>query len=502
MRAGGLPSVEAVQARVAFERVRPIERSMQRTPVTKPQILAFAIGEIGIHVPFMSIVLFMMYFYTDAAGLSASTAGMIFLVASVWDAITDPPMGWITERTRTRWGRCRPYFLFGALPLSLSLVLVYYVPPLSGAALIAFLLFAHILFRTCFTIVGIPYAAYSARITRDSSARSLIASAKLFFTIAAGTLVAYALLPLVEYFGEGSAAEGFFRASFFLALAPLIFLPITFLGTREPSDGLLSTAHVSLGTAVRTLLGNRAYRVVLVCIGCVIATQVISGAAGLYYFKYVLNDADAAPASMAMSTAVGLVIVPLWVWVERGLGKRGAWTLAVSCGLAVLGYFWTRDVLSTREFTAICVLLNAALYGATVSMWSMLPDTIEFGELRAGVRVEAPTFGFALFMLKLAMGGATALSGTILERTGFVPNATLSASALDGLTFVAAGLPMAVLAIGLIAGGFYPMRKGDHERIVADLAARASNSGSASRVQKPPNDPLTADRLPAPVLTE
>src|SRR5690606_29207771 len=148
---------------------------MQRSDVTKPQILAFAIGELGIHVPFMSTVLFLMYFYTDAAGLSVSTAGLIFLMASVWDAVTDPPMGWITERTRSRWGRCRPYFLFGALPLSMSVVLVYYVPPLSGAALVAFLLVAHIVFRTCFTLVGIPYAAYSARITRNSDSRTLIA---------------------------------------------------------------------------------------------------------------------------------------------------------------------------------------------------------------------------------------------------------------------------------------------------------------------------------------
>jgi GPH family glycoside/pentoside/hexuronide:cation symporter len=109
---------------------------MQSNEVTKPQILAFAIGEIGIHVPFMSTVLFMMYFYTEAAGLSAATAGLIFLAASVWDAITDPPMGWIAERTRTRWGRCRPYFLFGAPPLAASLVLLYYVPALSGGALI------------------------------------------------------------------------------------------------------------------------------------------------------------------------------------------------------------------------------------------------------------------------------------------------------------------------------------------------------------------------------
>lgn len=475
---------------------------MQPTHVTKPQILAFAIGEIGIHVPFMSTVLFMMYFYTDAAGLSASTAGMIFLAASVWDAITDPPMGWITERTRTRWGRCRPYFLFGALPLSLSLVLVYYVPPLNGTSLIAFLLLAHILFRTCFTIVGIPYAAYSARITRDSSARSLIASAKLFFTIAAGTLVAYTLLPLVEHFGNGNAADGFFRASFLLALAPLIFLPITFLGTREPPDGLLSARDLSLRAAVRALLANKAYLVVLVCIACVIATQIISGAAGLYYFKYVLNDEGAAPTSMAMSTAVGLIIVPLWVWVERSLGKRGAWTLAVTSGLAVLGYFWMRDALSTREFTAICVLLNAALYGATVSMWSMLPDTIEFGELRTGVRVEAPTFGFALFTLKLAMGVATALSGTILERTGFVPNTVLSASAIDGLAFVAAGLPMGVLAVGLIAGCFYPMRKGDHERIVADLAARSPSSSPTSHTQEAPKNSLPAEPLSAPMFTK
>lgn len=471
---------------------------MQSNEVTKPQILAFAIGEIGIHVPFMSTVLFMMYFYTEAAGLSVATAGLIFLAASAWDAITDPPMGWIAERTRTRWGRCRPYFLFGAPPLAASLVLLYYVPALSGGALIAFLVIAHMLFRTCFTVVGIPYAAYSARITRDSSARGLIASAKLFFTIAAGTLVAYTLLPLVDRLGDGNLAQGFVRAALVLALAPLIFLPATFFGTREPPDGLIARRAVPLRESIRVLAGNRAYRVVLICIACVISTQVISGSGGLYYFKYVLNDEAAAPASMALSTAVGLIVVPLWIWVERWLGKRRAWMSAAAIGLVVLAYFCSRDSVSTREFTVICVLVNAALYGSTVSMWSMLPDTIEFGELHRGVRVEAPAFGFALFVLKLAMGIATALSGAILDSTGFAPNASLSAAAIGGLTFVVGGLPMAIVAVGLIAGFFYPMRQGDHERIVAQLTARCSRFPAADGSAEVADSPL----VPAPISTK
>jgi GPH family glycoside/pentoside/hexuronide:cation symporter len=212
----------------------------------------------------------------------------------------------------------------------------------------------------------------------------------------------------------------------------------------------------------------------------------------------VLNDEAAAPASMALSTAVGLVVVPLWIWVERWLGKRLAWMSAAAIGLVVLAYFCSRDSVSTREFTVICVLVNAALYGSTVSMWSMLPDTIEFGELHRGVRIEAPAFGFALFVLKLAMGIATALSGVILDSTGFAPNASLSSAAIGGLTFVVGGLPMAIVAIGLIAGFFYPMRKGDHERIVAELSARYPRFEKTVGRSDVAGSPLE----PTPILTE
>jgi GPH family glycoside/pentoside/hexuronide:cation symporter len=444
--------------------------------VSRSQIVAFTIGDLGIHVPFMSTVLFLMYFYTEVVGLSAATAGLMFMIASIWDALIDPPMGLITDRTRSRWGRCRPYFLFGCVPLAISLVLVFYVPPLHGGALVAYLLGANMLFRTCFTIVGIPYAAYSARITQDSQTRTTIAGYKLFFTIGAGSLVAYFALPLANHFGEGNLARGFYWTAMVFAVAPLVFLPVTFLGTREPAQAGPQPASLTMKDYLAFFRSNLAFWIVLACITCVIATQVIGSAVTLYFFKYYLRDETSAPLALTLSMVVGLVITPLWVLMERRVGKRSAWMFGSLGALGVLTYFALNDSISSIQYVVVVTLLNGSLYGLTVTMWSMLPDTIEYGEWRSGVRAESITFGLALFVLKVAMGIATGIFGFALNAIGFQPGIAQSAATLADMKMLATAFPALLVALSLVAAHLYPMRRGDHERIVEQLAARKSGS--------------------------
>ena len=134
--------------------------------------LGYGIGDTAICLYWSGVGLYLLYFYTDVVGISPELAGTIYLIGMMWDALTDPYMGYIAERTRTRWGVYRPYLLFGNIPLALSFILLFWAPPFEGYSLFFFLVFANILHRTCFTIVSVPFSSLTPRITSDSTERT------------------------------------------------------------------------------------------------------------------------------------------------------------------------------------------------------------------------------------------------------------------------------------------------------------------------------------------
>jgi len=394
------------------------------------------------------------------------------MIASVWDGLIDVPIAALADRTRTRWGKYRPYILLGAIPLAVSYVTVFYRPQLDGVWLVAFMLGTHMLFRTCFALVGIPYSSLSARITSASRTRTTIAALKLFFTIGSACIVAYFTLPLVRELGGEDAAGGFFRAALVFAVFPLVFLPIVFLSAREQELPTARRSSPSFAEYLKSYRSNLAFWIVLLCMVCVITSQVAFGTTVLYFFKYYLNDEASAQTALTVSPLAGLVAVPAWMLVERSIGKRNAWFLGAGWGLLVLGYFAARTSITSLEFILLGVLLNCSFYGLSMTMWSMLPDTVEYGEWRSGVRAESMSFGIATLVLKVAMGAGSAVFGAALQWVGFVPNQVQSPATLAGIKAIMAFAPITLLAISVIAVLFYPMRRGDHERIVGQLAAR------------------------------
>jgi len=145
-------------------------------------ILTFAAGDFGFNLYWQSLSLYLLFFYTDSVGLTAAAAGLIYMVASIWDGLVDPVVGVLAGRTRSRWGRYRPYLLFGAPPLALAFTLLYFRPPLAGTMLVAAMLGAHLLFRSLYAVVNVPYAALTARITQRADERATISGLRMLFS--------------------------------------------------------------------------------------------------------------------------------------------------------------------------------------------------------------------------------------------------------------------------------------------------------------------------------
>ena len=162
---------------------------------------AYGIGDYAICLYWSGVGLYLLYFYTDVVGISPLYAGWIYAIGITWDAITDPFMGFIAERTRSKWGSYRPFIIFGSVPLALSFVLLFWVPPFEGTFLFLFLLLVNIFHRSCFTIVSVPYSSLTARITDDSDERTKLTTARMLAASFGTFSISAAGFPIVLFFG-------------------------------------------------------------------------------------------------------------------------------------------------------------------------------------------------------------------------------------------------------------------------------------------------------------
>lgn len=433
------------------------------------RIISYGAGDFAFNLSFTFSSLFLLYFYTDVLGLNATTAGLIIMVALIWEGITDPLIGMIANRTRSRWGRYRPYLLFGAVPLALSVVAMFAPLGLSGGALVAYSFVTHLLYRTIFGFVNIPYIALSAQMTRDTNARSQLAGARMIFAISCGLAMGALTLPLAKAFGGGQG--GFFAVSVLYSVVATAILLICFASTREAvQDDELE--HPSFAAMLQTMRVNRPFLVLLVATVLGATGFTMSGKALVYYLKYWGgSEAMVTLGLVATLGTAALAIVP-WMMITRRTSKRSVWLAGASINvLAYLAIF----LAAPRAGPMLWLLLVAVGIGNaafTLTFWSMLPDTVEYGEWKTGTRTEGAIFGLISFAQKVAFGLGTGLIGVLLDQVGYVANQPQSAATLNGIIAIYGIGPLLLFAGSAIAIAAYPLDRTTHGRLVRAIAWR------------------------------
>jgi GPH family glycoside/pentoside/hexuronide:cation symporter len=434
------------------------------------RIVAFAAGDFGFNLYWQSLSLYLLFFYTDSVGLSAATAGLIYMVASIWDGLVDPAVGVLAGRTRSRWGRYRPYLLFGAPLLALAFALLYFRPPLAGTALIVAVLGAHLVFRSLYAAVNVPYAALTARITQRTDERATISGLRILFSTVAAATVALATQPIARAFtGRIDSPAGFTAAAGVFAIIATAVIFSVFLTTREQATNEGAHSVAGIAESWRGVAGNRAFWTLVLGGGFMIACSTALGKSVLYYFKYALRDEAASRGALALSAASGLIIVPAWMLVSRRLSKRTIWLL--SCGIYAAGLigFGLAPPRSSALMAGFLIYMQVGTLGLAFAYWGMLPDTVEYGQWRTGVRAEGMVFGMALLFQKIALGLGAGLFGLALDAVGYRANVAQSPQTLHGLRLIMVALPLLGVAVCALAMAFNPLRRGVHETIVANL---------------------------------
>lgn len=433
-----------------------------------PRRIGFGFGDFGFNIYYTGLNLFLLYYYTDVLGIRPALGGLIFAIPLIWDAVTDPVMGVIASRTQTRFGSYRPYILFGAVPLACSFVAMFAAPLIFPGAVLASAVVTHLLFRTCYTVVSIPYSSLSAKMTQDSGERGALAGVRMIFATLGGLFTVFMTLPLASQLGGGDLKLGFLLVSILYSILATGIFFTTFASTVE-QVGLARPKHVSWSQLVHLLSRNRALLILI--------SAVVIGAVGgnmfskalVYYVKYVSGLNISVTTALVVLTASVSVGVPIWMVASRYWSKKSVWLTGAGIVILSQGILFFCSIPSAYGFLAVIAMLglgNAAFY---VTFWSMLPDTVEYGEFRSGLRDEGLVFGLNQLALKAATGIGIGLLGFLLELIGYVASQPQSATTIEGIRVVTILIPIlcGISSVALIS--IYPISKPLHARLVTAI---------------------------------
>lgn len=439
--------------------------------------LGYGIGDIAICLYWSGVGLYLLYFYTDVVGISPSLAGLIYGIGMFWDAITDPFMGYVAERTRTKWGVYRPYLLFGNIPLALSFILLFWVPPFEGTFLFLFLLFANLLHRTCFTLVSVPFSSLTPRITSDSQERTNLTGFRMMGAQTGTNLMALLAFPIIFWVGGEDESTGFIVLAAIAGLTALCIHAITFVTVKEPSnDQGIERVGGSLLEAAKAIGKNGPFWLVFSATLIVGITTIFFGNNLIYYTKYALDLHEHQGTILFTSGIVAFLSIPIWWLVSNKIGKKLTWLISSAITLIALMSFYIYQIDTLNELLFLVAFIGFGSGAGGILFWSMLPDTIEYGEVHTGVRSESSLYGFMTFAQKGSIAFAIIILGIVLDFIGFKANEIQTAATIENMKSIMTLIPALGVGISLIIIYFYPIDANLHKELLKKLQGRANEA--------------------------
>ncbi len=444
-------------------------------------MIGYGVGDFGLNIYWNSLSLILMFWYADVVGLPPAIAGVIYFVGLLWDAISDPIVAYFAERTRTKYGTYRPYILFGSGLLGLVFAMLFWIPPFKGSLLIASLLITHILFRTCYTFVAVPYSALSSRLSFDSRNRTVISGVRMFCAFSGMLAVSLLWFPLVRYFNNGEETEpnGFLLAATFGSIIATSMLLICFFNTKErrpPGKDQLPTKK--LLDFITSTISNKALMLMLLAI-CFQSAGGASYLIPLTFFIEINQSTFASKEAILTVSAIAMLAgVPVWTIAISKFGKKIAWLAATSVvTLSGISLAFIQLPLIHRIPPEIIGLgFGSSAFGVLV--WSFIPDTVEYGQWTSGVRNEAAVFGSVTLVQKISSGMTGLFVGMMLSYLGYDAHLeTQSTPVVQGIRLFISLLPGLLLFISTIVIFIMPLNRRRHANIINELSKSRQYDG-------------------------
>ncbi len=433
--------------------------------------IGYGLGDTGFNFYWTNLSAFLMFFYTEVFGITAAIAGSMMVIVKVINAFTDAGLGAFADRTKSRYGKYRPFLIWGALPLAISAVLLYTTPNLDtqGKAVWAFC--TYLLMITCYTVVSIPYSALSGVISANPAERDIINSARFVGGYLGAALVTWGTQKLVKMFGQGNDILGWQLTMAFWGVAASIIFVTTFLNTRERVTAV-ATAQPRVIDDLKDLVSNVPWIAVFLLNLMVMILLTLRTSTTLYYFKYYVGKPDFSAQFLPMfmlAAVAGAFATPFFVrFFEK---KTLLMLLMIATGLFSLAfYFVPPDGIICMVILQVCI--GFALGMKPPLTFSMLADSADYNEWKHGRRATAMTFAAGVFSQKLGSVLATLIITAIFTALGYQANQTQTADSLKGIVFLMSVIPALLAFISVAALLLYKLDKNTMIKIQADLFAR------------------------------
>ena len=445
--------------------------------------LAYGAGDLGPAIVAGINGFFILNFLINVAGLNPGTAGSILLIAKIWDAVNDPIVGWLTDKTVSKMGRRRPWLLFGAVPFAIAFFLQWLVPPLSEAGKFWYYLIVAIFLDAAITAVNVPYVALTPELTQDYDERTSLSSVRFSYSILGSVLAVFFHTQIVGAF-KNNVYLGYALSIGLWSIVSVLGLLATFFGTREPDSSAKPAADgPGFWEGLKIALANRPFILVTVIYMLSWLTiQFVQNNLFIYVRDWVKVDASLFGYILLALQFSGFVWILIWARVSERIGKKRVYYLGATVFVFVLlALFFVQPGQVVLLFV-LAILASIGLSVGYLIPWSMLPDVIELDELQTGQRREGVFYGFFVFLQKLGLSLGLFVSGWALQLTGYIkgapgqPDPVQPPSALLALRILVGPVGAAILLLSFIAVYLYPITKEKHAEIRAQLAARKAKT--------------------------
>ena len=445
--------------------------------------VGYSLGDTASNLFFQTFIYYMLFYYTDVFGITVKAAGTMFIVTKIWDAVNDPMMGIIADRTNTRWGKFRPYLIWGAIPFGVLGVLAFTTPELNDTGKLIYAYITYTLLMMAYTAVNVPYSAIMGVMTSNSHDRTTVSSFR-FIAAFAGLLFVQYFIPKMTDGAVNPAKSWQLTYTIVSGLAVVLFF-IAFFSCKErvqPPKGQKTPIKQDLAD----LISNKPW----VFIGAATVFQLIflcmRGGSTMFYFEYFIKDQEMTLLGKAYSftpkqlfsaftmsgTAFTILGVVLTKRISKALGKSSTYAAFLGIAGVTAGLLIFLGPQSIALMFVLNFITSFAVGPVSVLQWAIYTDTADYSEWKKGRRATGLVMSASLFALKLGIALGAAATAWILAAYGYQANVEQTENGLLGIRMVMSVYPAIFAIIGMVLMFFYPLKKQLMAQVETELVAR------------------------------
>lgn len=445
--------------------------------------VGYSVGDTASNLFFQTFIYYILIFYTDVFGITAKAAGTMFIITKIWDAVNDPMMGMIADRTSTKWGKFRPFIIWGAIPFGVLGVLTFTTPELSETGKLIYAYITYTLLMMAYTAINVPYSAIMGVMTPNSHERTTVSSYRFVAVFAALFFIQYFIPTMTE--DAVNPAKSWQLAMIVVSSMAVVLFVVTFFSCKErvqpPKD-----QQTSFKQDLADLAANKPWLLIGITTIFQLIFVCMRGGSTMYYFTYFVGDQEIALLGktfdlsysklFSLFTMSGTVFTIIGAILTTRISKIFGKSITYAIFLGIAGVAGGFIILAGPKDVTLIFILNIitsfAVGPVSVLQWAIYTDTADYSEWKNGRRATGLVMSASLFALKLGIALGAAANAWILSAYGYKPNVEQTESGLLGIRMVMTVYPAIFAIIGMVLMFFYPLKKHMMTQVETDLIAR------------------------------